>query len=481
MILLKREDIIRDPIYGYIEWTKLEEKIINSPYFQRLRFIKQTPGASFVYSGASHTRFEHSLGVMHLAGILSEQILLKSELLKEKKESIKSTEICYIDKEDIDNLRRINQLIRLSALLHDIAHGPFSHLFEYNFKDSLYTLEDKEFAYNHEQFAELIIKNHFSEIIRSADFNRDDVDLIIKIINEKKEQIELLNNGLNDQFLFQIIATKDSIDLDKCDYLLRDAFHTGTIEYGHIDVNRILLNCVIIKDEERKANVLAFNTRILNCILSILTARYNMYLNVYFHRTSRAIENLISDILALSNKEFKFTSIIEDEDLNEFLNLNDSILWEIKKNSKNTDVQDLFNRLLKREQYRPAYIGHEIIKDNTKVKYIREDLVEKKQDKINKIIGDSDLTKQDFIYDVPEMKIPWNITNSWYEILSWYEIENEKVLISEIDPNQKSLLQDAGGTHFLLYIFSRDESKKELIKEQAEKVFKTEREDTRHI
>ena len=131
---------IKDPIYGYVAFTQLEKDVIDTKVVQRLRRLRQLAGAEFLYPGANHTRFEHSLGAMHLAGVLAEQISDKDEEI---------------------------QVLRLAALLHDIGHGPFSHIFEHLLVRQNRTHEDIS--------TWLIQKTELADILNNASVNAHDL------------------------------------------------------------------------------------------------------------------------------------------------------------------------------------------------------------------------------------------------------------------------------------------------------------------
>ena len=188
---------ITDPIHKYIPITDLEKKLIDTEFFQRLRKIRQLAGAHLVYPSAQHTRFEHSIGAMHLAGLAAESLLNKG----------------YITcKEDVESLR-------IAALLHDIGHGPFSHLFEE-------VLREKESnKINHEIIGKRIIKETI--IIDILEKYGYDGDFVCKLSFGESQKM----------FYDEIIAGSLSVDI--MDYLPRDSFFTGA-EYGKVDYHRLI-------------------------------------------------------------------------------------------------------------------------------------------------------------------------------------------------------------------------------------------------
>jgi uncharacterized protein len=288
-------DII-DPIHDFIRVYDHELKIIDDPIFQRLRRIRQLSGAHLTYPAAQHTRFEHSLGVMHITSqaghALHEKGILKLD--------------------DIENLR-------LAGLLHDIGHGPFSHLFEE-------VIQQKKFS--HEDFGkELILK---SEIGDSLSKNGYDKKLITKLAFGDSKL----------QYLNEIVS--GALSADMMDYLLRDGYFTGA-EHAQIDHKRITQSL----DVHQKK--LALEKSALYSFESMMHSRYQMFKAVYFHKTVRAAEVMLLEALRLSDDEFGFTSF----DINEYVKLTDEYVLSKLISSKSSKLkrarqfaQDYQNRKL---------------------------------------------------------------------------------------------------------------------------------------
>jgi len=274
-------DII-DPIHDFIRVYDHELAIIDNPIFQRLRRIRQLSGAHLTYPAAQHTRFEHSLGVMHIASqaghALHEKGILKSD--------------------DIETLR-------LSGLLHDIGHGPFSHLFEE-------IIQEKKIS--HEDFGkEIILK---SEIGDSLSKNGFDKKLITKIaFGDSKFQ-----------YMNEIVS--GALSADMMDYLLRDGYFTGA-EHARIDHKRITQSLDVHKKK------LALERSALYSFESMMHSRYQMFKAVYFHKTVRAAEVMLLEALRLSDDEFGFTNF----NVNEFVNLTDEYVLSTLISSKSSKLK----------------------------------------------------------------------------------------------------------------------------------------------
>jgi len=265
---------ITDPIHKHIRFTKVEHDILDSQMFQRLRRIRQLAGAHLIYPSAQHSRFEHSLGTMHIAGYAAETLLSKGYL--ESEEEI--------------------QELRLAALLHDIGHGPFSHLFEE-------VLNEKN-RKNHEDIGkEIILKSEISDII--SRYGHD--PSTVSNLSCGQSKIKFLN---------EIIA--GSLSADIMDYLPRDGMFTGT-EYGNIDYHRLVTSFRVVTK-----NHLALDRSALYSFESMLISRYEMFKAVYFHKTVRSAEVMLLHSMLLADDQLNLTDI----SLENFLELTDENVLE---------------------------------------------------------------------------------------------------------------------------------------------------------
>ena len=265
---------ITDPVHRYISFSAVERDLIDTSVFQRLRRIRQLAGAHLVYPSAQHSRFEHSLGTMHVAGYAGESLLRK----------------CFIDNED-----SIQQL-RLAALLHDVGHGPFSHLFEE-------VLESKCSMTHEDMGKKVILESEIGDVLRGHGFNPSDICRLS--FGESKSS-----------FLNEIIAGGLSADI--MDYLPRDSLFTGA-EYGKIDYHRLIASFEVVATGH-----LAINKSALYSFESMLISRYEMFKAVYFHKTVRSAEVMLLHSLAQADNYLHITKI----SLDKFLNLTDEVTLE---------------------------------------------------------------------------------------------------------------------------------------------------------
>jgi len=236
----KKSKILNDPIYGFVALPgDLISELINHPYFQRLRRIKQLGMTNLVYPGALHTRFHHALGAMHL--------------MTDAVDVLRAKEIEITDEEA--------EAVCIAILLHDIGHGPFSHALEHSIGKSI----------SHEDFSELLMGK------------------LNKQYNGKLSlAIKIFNNQYKKKFLHQLVSSQ--LDMDRLDYLKRDSFFTGVSE-GVISSDRIIKMLHVKNDE------LAIEEKGIYSIEKFIIARRLMYWQVYLHKTVVAAENMLVNIL----------------------------------------------------------------------------------------------------------------------------------------------------------------------------------------
>jgi len=333
-------DII-DPIHDFIRVYDYELPIIDNPLFQRLRRIKQLSGAHLTYPSAQHSRFEHSLGVMHIA----------------TEAGFALNEKGFLNSDDV-------QILRLAGLLHDIGHGPFSHLFEEVIKDK---------KISHEDYGKKIILN--SEI----------GDVLSKTGFDKKIIAQIAFGESKFQYLNEIIS--GSLSADMMDYLLRDGYFTGA-EHANVDHKRITQSLHIHKKK------IALERSALYSFESMMHSRYQMFKAVYFHKTVRAAEVMLIQALRLSDDEFGFSSF----NLDEFVKLTDEFVISsiiFSKSSKLKRARQLAENYQNRKLLKCVF--ERILTSQTNLKKTRTDelrLELSKKSKIdeNEIFVDSSVT-----------------------------------------------------------------------------------------
>lgn len=298
---------IKDPIYGYIRLTEIERNIIDTPAVQRLRRIRQLAGAEYVYPAANHTRFEHVLGAMYLAGALVEN--LPTELSTEEM-----------------------QQVRLAALLHDVGHAPFSHLFE--------PFLLKYLGRNHEDMSTWIIAN--SALADTVNAQGFDAKQLSKLAVGKPTNPEK-------PFLGQIISS--SFDVDKMDFVVRDSYHTGA-GYGSVDVFRLIYTMDIL------AGNLAVDITALPTLESLILARLESFRAIYFHRACRAVQMMILKALDAARDDLQ---ILKVKTPDEYLEFDDYTIWS--KLMLNPLSHQIMKELSERRLLKCAYEKTFFVKD----------------------------------------------------------------------------------------------------------------------
>ncbi|WP_296699106.1 HD domain-containing protein [Algoriphagus sp.] len=347
---MKSQKILNDPVYGFITIpSELIFTIIDHPYFQRLRRIKQLGLTDFVYPGALHTRFHHAIGAMHLMSITLDNL------------RIKGTEISNKEYE----------AALIAILLHDIGHGPFSHALEYSLLKSV----------PHEDLSLLTIELFNQELDGK-------LDLVLRIFKNTYER----------KFFHQLVSSQ--LDIDRLDYLQRDCFFTGVSE-GTIGADRI------IKMMDVKNDQVVIEEKGIYSIENFLSARRLMYWQVYLHKTTVSAEKMLiklierAKMLRKSGTKFTITdefdfflqheNTIQDfqqnpEILRLFLEMDDLDIWgAIKLWKKHPDyvlrnisnmflTRNLFKITLSNEQSSPQEIDEIKTKTIQKLGIPEEDI-----------------------------------------------------------------------------------------------------------
>jgi uncharacterized protein len=292
---------ITDPIHKFIRFTELEKNIIDSNVFQRLRRIKQLAGAHLVYPAAQHSRFEHSLGTMHVAGLAGEHLFSMG----------------VIDKESIQELR-------VASLLHDIGHGPFSHLFE----EALKVAGNS----NHETLgAKIICKTELGDILSAYGFSPQTISEISFGNSKVKFKNEIISGSLSS---------------DLMDYLPRDGFFTG-VEYGKVDYNRIINSFRVTDSKSLALDISSFYS-----FESMIISRFEMFRAVYFHKTVRSAEVMLLHSILLSSDILNLKGLA----LTDYLNLTDeSIICSISSPQNNKVAREMISNYLDRKLLKCVY------------------------------------------------------------------------------------------------------------------------------
>jgi len=309
--------LISDPIHGYINFTtpsgkkeKTEKDLIDSPWLQRLRNVYQLQSARWVYPSAEHSRFQHSLGAMYVAGRFAKHLY----------PSLKAST------EDCPSEAYIEELLRVTALLHDVGHGPFGHFFDENFLEGL--------GLTHEIVGQSIIVNQLGDIIKKIKrgpggnlsegetLNPEEIAFLIRKDSQDKKKRPRWLRFL--QPLFSGIYTVDNLD-----YVLRDSYMCG-VSIGPIDMERLMHYSFFTKKG------LTLHRAGSSALTMFLNARLYLYSNVYYHRTTRAIDLHLREIFKDTMKIiFPYNPVNR---LDRYLELTDwSLLEEVRRWKRSGD------------------------------------------------------------------------------------------------------------------------------------------------
>jgi uncharacterized protein len=321
---LKSQKILNDPVYGFITIpSELIFEIIDHPYFQRLRRIRQLGLTDFVYPGALHTRFHHAIGAMHLMSITLDNL------------RIKGTEIS--DEE--------YEAALIAILLHDIGHGPFSHALEYSILEGI----------PHEKLSLLTM------------------EMLNKEFGGKLNLVfQIFQNQYPRKFLNQLVSSQ--LDIDRLDYLQRDCFFTGVSE-GTIGADRIIKMMAVHEDQ------LVIEEKGIYSIENFLSARRLMYWQVYLHKTTVSAEKMLINLITRAkylaqegyelhvSEEFSFflknNLSLKDfqqnpEILKRFLSLDDYDIWgaiKLWKNHPDYIIRNISQMFLTRNLFKISLVS----------------------------------------------------------------------------------------------------------------------------
>ncbi len=271
--------LIRDPVYGYVDFDKVVEKpVIDSEAVQRLRWLRQLQLAFTVYPGADHSRFQHSVGVMNLAGLFAEQLLRE------------------IEEEGLGgySVEQVYYSARIAGLLHDAGHGPFSHAFE----EAIYWAKKLPIA-NHEEAGYHIVRHTgIADHLEAEGLS----DLVLDILGPEPR-------GGAVHRLIRKTVKEWVYPADILDFLLRDSYYAGTREYGAVDYTRLIKLSHV--DPEDPSNI-CLEERALSALAEYLHARISMFENVYIHPVSAVFSHTASLMMRLTDEKTQYyTEAIE--------------------------------------------------------------------------------------------------------------------------------------------------------------------------
>ena len=306
---------IRDPVHGSIPINDSEIEILEHPFFQRLRNIKQLGFSEYVFPGATHTRYLHSIGVMNVS------TLVFNNLFKNQQSP---------------DIQRLKETLRLGCLLHDIGHAPLSHSTESvmpnvsALKLPKQFLESQDRQASHEDYTiKSITDSSFTESfkgVRSA-FGVEPMAVAELVVGETKNPAYFTVNGINYfPMLHQLVSSE--MDCDRMDYLLRDSYFCG-VSYGKFDLDWIIDNLKVCN--EGGEAYLGISERAISTFDDFLLSRFHMFMMVYFHYRAVCLEQMLLRYFNSAGSEYAIPADIEA-----YLEHDDAYLMRVLRKSDNT-------------------------------------------------------------------------------------------------------------------------------------------------
>ena len=406
---------IKDPVHGYVYITEEEKNIIDSFPVQRLRRLRQLAGAEYVYPGANHTRFEHSVGVLYLAGKVAENPNISEHMNEEEVE-----------------------MVKIAALLHDVGHGPFSHVFEQLLINKL----DK----THEDITSWVIsKGELKDALSKIGYKPEEIaKLAVGTLHRPKKT-----------FLDQIVSS--AVDVDKLDFVVRDTYHTGA-EYGYIDVFRLIHALDVLEGN------LAVDLGALSALESLIIARIESFKSIYFHRVGRAAQIMLAIAMEKANEELGLTQFKTPE---EYLAMDDYTVWTMLKNCKKSSgiIRDLERRRLLKCAYERTFYEKDTMVSNI---FSRETYRNQLQTDIAK---EAHVETEAVIIDVPTVpSVPYHhsVLMESMEIPVFFKTQNDTKIPRRLSEISK-IFETLKGFINILRIYT-DEENRERVSNAASEI-----------
>uniref|UniRef100_A0A8C6JAM0 Deoxynucleoside triphosphate triphosphohydrolase SAMHD1 n=1 Tax=Melopsittacus undulatus TaxID=13146 RepID=A0A8C6JAM0_MELUD len=415
--------VFNDPIHGHIEIHPLLVRIIDTPQFQRLRYIKQLGGTYFVFPGASHNRFEHSIGVGYLAGCLV-------RALKERQPELGITQ-------------RDILCVEIAGLCHDLGHGPFSHMFDGRF----IPLTRPDWKWKHEtasvkMFEHLIASNELEEVMKSYGLVLEEDMAFIKEqiggpTDEAACEISWPYRGRPKEksFLYEVVANKkNGIDVDKWDYFARDCHHLGI--QNNFDYKR-LLKFIRVCEVKNQRHICTRDKEVGN-LYDMFHTRNCLHRRAYQHKVGNIIEIMITEALQKADKFYKiegsggkqYQISTAMEDMEAYTKLTDNIYLEILHSSSPElkEAQEILRKIERRELYK--FLGETQPETRSEgnipgTEFLNSDIAKSKPEKDP---PDVELKAEDFVVDVVNMDYGMKEQNPIDNVLFYCKADPSKAV-----------------------------------------------------
>ena len=410
----KNSTLIFDNIHGYIEVDHIALSIIDTAEFQRLRYIHQGGVLHYVFPTANHCRFEHSIGTYHLA--------------KKMINNIKSNQ------PELDITDDIVKVVSIAGLCHDLGHMMYSHLFDDLFLPKLDNYKDFGELAIHEYRSIVLLKHIVKKY--NLDISNEEVTVISDLINPKTEQYDTWDTKFKKgRWIFEIISNpRNNVDVDKFDYINRDNRAVGL--KLDVDFTRLLIQARVINDE------ICYPIQAKESLYHLFFIRYQLHRRIYHHKTVKAIEILISDLLFEIEKTEKISEYINDVD--KMIQLVDNFILFCPQGNSNPNIKKIFNNINTRNL--PSMVFEKITIDNFRL-----------PESVFK-----DFNKED--YDVIYFKVGYTSGKNPNPLskISFYKPKNNE-LIPDISIQNFSLLTNEKHQEFVCRVYARNKSIKDKL------------------
>lgn len=382
---LKPIKFVNDPVYGGIPINEIEWRLIATPAFQRLRGLRQLGRVDYVFPGAEHSRFVHSLGVLYIMQLMTDHLM--QQLSFDAEDAIK---------------------MRVAALLHDIGHYPLSHIGEsvYGYRkdqvlpDQLLSGSSKNDSAKIFQLASSHSKSaHHEHLGKYIVCNNNYILDILNEYNLDPEEISSIFTGeIGSQNMVYSQLLHSSLDADRLDYLLRDSYQTG-VQYGHVDLRYLIRILMVVEDKDllsENKQTLACNKKGQHVVEHFLMSRYFHYSQIIFHKTNAAFEGLVKTlyIKLIEANSFMYNTLdeihdhINDED---FIKYNDASLEaSLEQHYNSTEDEDfklLYKKYTKRKRPKVVFDIKDLYSDNPRTEFsVLKWILKRNPEKITDII-----------------------------------------------------------------------------------------------
>lgn len=425
---------INDPVYGGIPITQIELELISLPIFQRLRGLRQLARVNYVFPGAEHSRFVHSLGVLYIMGLMTDHLIKQGSITEE--DAVK---------------------MRVAALLHDIGHYPFSHLGESVYG---YCLDNDDLAPQiiaglgvenrplYEMVASHSKSAHHEHLGKYIVVHHDGIGEIFRKYNlDPNEIAEIFTGEIGSRNMLYSQLLHSSLDADRLDYLLRDSYQTG-VKYGLVDLQYLVRLLMVVDDPELSSEdsqkILVCNKKGQHVVEHFLMSRYFHYSQIIFHKTNGAFEGLVKAmyIKLLMGKGFMYNSLNEiHEHVNdyEFLNFNDSNLEAAFKNyyksTSDEEYKSLYRMYLERKRPKVVFEMKDLYETSPQPTFsVLKWELKREPDKFSRIIGSNNWGYQIVPITVEKIHSHYPLTQN-----SGEHAEDLREAVKLFDPDTKKI------------------------------------------